>query len=207
LPPSSLDIRDAAPEDLDALIALYEAAFLLSERKPSAAVRAMATDSGYRVRVTRMDGAFAGFAILFRFPGGGLALLEYMAVEPAYRAGGIGQALFRDAAANVARGDTLIVEVEADAEPGQDQADRARRKRFYRRLDCLEVEGLDYRVPLPGDPPLMSLLVWRPPSATLERATLTDWLTRLYRHGYHTPLDDPRLTGMLAALPERSRLI
>ena len=207
MPSSSLDIRDAAPEDLGALIALYETAFLPSERKPSVTVRAMAAHSDYRVRVARVSGAFAGFAILFRFPGGDLALLEYMAVELARRAGGIGQALFRDAVACLAAEEVLIIEVEADAEPGADQADRARRKGFYRRLDCLEVEGLDYRVPLPGDPPLMNLLVWRPPPAPLDRATLTAWLTRLYRDGYHAPADDLRLNGMLAALPARSRLI
>lgn len=201
-----LDIDDAAPEDLDALIALYEGAFLPSERKPSAAIRAMAGHRAYRVRVAKVEGAFAGFAILFRFPGGGLALLEYMAVELPHRARSIGQALFHDAASALAADETLIVEVEADAEPCAEQADRARRKAFYRRLGCLEIEGLDYRVPLPGDPPLMNLLVWRHQSPTLDRAALADWLTRLYRDGYHTPADDPRLVAMLAALPERSPL-
>jgi len=53
----------------------------------------------------------------------------------------------------------------------------------------------------------MNLLVWRPSTSELERATLADWLTRLYRDSYHTPADDPRLTAMLAALPDRSRLV
>ncbi|MBS0297762.1 MAG: GNAT family N-acetyltransferase [Proteobacteria bacterium] len=202
-----LDIRDAAPGDLDALIALYEGAFLPSERKPSAVIRAMASNGAYRVRIARVDGAFAGFAILFRFPGGGLALLEYMAVEPGHRARGVGQALFHDATGAVAADETLIVEVEADTQPCPEQAERIRRKGFYRRLGCLEVEGLGYRVPLPGDPPPMNLLVRRPARGALDRATLSDWLARLYRDGYHTPADDPRLVAMLAALPEHTRLV
>jgi ribosomal protein S18 acetylase RimI-like enzyme len=207
LPPTALIIDAATPADLDALIALYEAAFLASERKPSAVVRAMASDPAYRVGVARQGGAVVGFAILFRFPGGGLALLEYMAVDPEHRAQGIGEALFRDAVSGLDAGVTLTVEVEADAAPHPDQADRARRKAFYRRLGCLEVEGLDYRVPLPGGPPPMNLMVWRPTATEVVGVKLRDWLGRLYRDGYGVGDHDPRFTAMTAGLPARARLI
>ena len=163
----------------------------------------MPGDPRYRFRVAEADGVVAGFAIAFAALED-LWLLEYMAVSPERRNGGLGARLF--AAVRPERG-VLLVETESEREACPERELRVRRKTFYRRLGCREVEGLDYLLPLPGDgpPPLIDILALGAGEA-VALGTLRAWLTAVYVGAYDCTSDDARIGRMLAPLPDPVRL-
>jgi GNAT superfamily N-acetyltransferase len=201
---SAAEIRLPRPEEIDRLCDLYEACIPASERKPTAALRAMAGDPAYDLLAADQGGSILGFAVLRRLAAG-IAVLEYMGVAEAARSAGIGRRLFEAAAA----GGTLLVEVESDAEPGPDLEDRHRRKTFYRRLGCRELAGVDYRMPQLGDepPPPMRLLLHGEAPPAVARDEAVGWLTAIYRDVYGRPAEDPALVAMIAPLPDRIPLV
>ncbi len=152
-----------------------------------------------------------GYAIVRALDDSDAALLEYMAVAPDRRSQGIGQQLFTEAA-NLAAGSSkfLLVEVDSDKLRNDDQADRIRRKMFYRRLGCKEIEGLDYIMPpvstvLPG---AMDVLIHgRQLPPHIERARIRRWLECCYVEVYGLSASDPRIETMVSGLPANVRLI
>jgi hypothetical protein len=149
------------------------------------------------------------FSILFVARAAGVALLEYMATDGAYRDAGLGTETFGE---TLARSDglPLLVEVDSDREAAGDREIRARRKRFYRRCGCLEIEGLAYRLPLPGAgaAPQMDLLV-HPNGARpiISKDRLRQWLETVFVDVYEQRADDSRIAAMLAPLPDPVALI
>jgi hypothetical protein len=80
---------------------------------------------------------------------------------------------------------------------------RIRRKTFYRRLGCRQLEGLGYILPLPGegDPPLMDLLIYRDPAPdVIATDAVRRWLEAIYAEVYDRNSDDPRVDSMLSSL-------
>ncbi len=115
------------------------------------------------------------------------------------RGGGIGAALFEKTAALAGTERTGLVEADA-AHDGL----TARRLRFYARLGCRKIEGLDYLLPLRthGLPPPMLLLAHVSRSTeALMREDLRGYLGRLYAGVYGQAADDPRIAQMLDGLP------
>jgi hypothetical protein len=104
----------------------------------------------------------------------------------------------------------LLLEVDSDREPAADRELRTRRKAFYRRLGCKVLEGLEYVLPLPGQGrvPAMDLLVdsGGEPIDSVPKPLVTTWLREIYTQVYSCPVDDPRLLGMIASLPQNTRL-
>src|SRR4051812_22865440 len=93
MPPADAEPRlglVTAPADsrLDALLQLYQAAIPARERKPAAAVRAMAASARHRVGIAEAEGRLAGFFLLY--VGESLALLEYLATDESLRGRGLG---------------------------------------------------------------------------------------------------------------------
>jgi predicted N-acetyltransferase YhbS len=191
-------VHDPDGARMDGLLAIYEASIAPRERKSAAAVRAMAGSPRHRVATAAEDGEVVGFSLLYL--GEGVALLEYMAVAEARRGRGVGGALYRDAREAVA-GRPLLIEIDSPREPAADQALRRRREAFYRRLGARRLEGLRYRLPLPGEgePPEMDLLV--DGADVVTRAEVADWLRQIYSGVYGCAPEDPRLPAMLASLP------
>ena len=108
------------------------------------------------------------------------------------------------------RGRFLLMEVESDRFPSPEQIDRSRRKEFYRRLGCREIEGLRGLMPpvTREQPPPMEMLVHSEglPEA-IEKERLRRWLAACYEQVYGVAADDPRIEAMLRELPESVRLI
>jgi hypothetical protein len=103
----------------------------------------------------------------------------------------------------------VLLEVDSDREAGEDQQIRTRRLRFYRRLGCLQISGLEYILPLPGvgAPPEMDLMVYStPPLRQVPKSELERWLSTIYRDVYHAAPHDPRIARMLHELPDPVRL-
>jgi GNAT superfamily N-acetyltransferase len=188
-------------------MALYEEAIPASERKSRAQIASMMREPGYRFLAAFVAERLVGFAIVYRFRGERLSLLEYMAVDPAHRSQGIGGQLFR-AALGLSDAETpLLLEVDSDREPSEDHSQRVKRKRFYNRLGCREIAGLNYILPIGQHPPGMNLLVHDPQCHDLDRATVLHWLTLLYVEVYGCSASDPRIAVMAASLPEKIALI
>ncbi len=195
------------------LFAIYAASITLREQKPEAWLRAMVAAPEYRVFIARDAGGVIGFSILFVPPGEGFALLEYMAVAIERRGGGVGAALFRRTVeeATTRGGGALpvVIEVDSDGETSTDQAMRARRLHFYRRLGCATIAGLRYLMPLEGAgaAPEMVLMIHRnardvAPTTPVARGDLERWLKTIYHYVYHVSPDDPRIATMLRPLPD-----
>jgi len=192
---------DAA--EMDALIALYEAAIPFEERKGADAIRAMAQSSTHVVGVAKQEGELAGFFLLFRGPS--VAMLEYLAVAANVQGSGIGSFLYRSAR-EAAGTRPLIVEIESPdghATPAE-QSLRRRRLDFYRRNGCRLLLDIDYILPLPmaGHAPLIALLLDNYQGNTIEARIVAGWLEELYALVYACAADDPRLTQILATIPD-----
>ena len=195
-------VTDPAAPEMEALLAIYEKAIPLHERKGEDAVRAMATSPDHRVEVAIDAGGVAGFSLVW--VGTRVALLEYLAVDQGRRGSGLGAALFcRVAGAS----SPLLLEVEPDGEPGPDQAMRARRIGFYRRLGCRRVEGMAFQLPLPGAETTLDLMVSGYPTATVGRPLLRRWLIDVYVGVYGCAADDPRIAAMLAGTQDPASLV
>ena len=187
------------------LLDLYTAAFPPEERKSATELRTMLHRPDYRFLLAQNGEQVLGFAILFRSETTPIALLEYLAVRPDARGQGIGRWLFEQA---VATTDTtqipLLIEAESDREATLGQAERRRRKRFYRSLGAREVTGLRYLMPQvsTAPPPPMELLLHAQPQPTVvPRTDVQRWLQALYAEVYKQSPEDPSLRGMLEPLP------
>ncbi len=197
-------VNEARSADFEQAWEIYEEALPSGERKPRAAIEAVPEREDYRLFVLRDSGRVVSFAIIFVSPEEPFALLEYMASHKDWRGRGAGGALFRLLVAEIGKR-TLLAEVDSDREAGSDRTMRARRKSFYRRLGCRQVEGLDYLMPVVADtaPPRMDLMLCPPGDALpLKRARLRAWLEEVYAAVYGQALPDPRIDSMMAGVAD-----
>ncbi len=139
---------------------IYVEAIPERERKSKEKLQEMARHADYRFVLAMLGNEVVGFSILFAPVDESFNLLEYIAVDAAYRNAGIGARLLTHTIGLTA-GTPMLVEVDSDREECSDRAVRTGRIGFYRRHGCRRIEGLEYILPLPGegDPPVMDLLV------------------------------------------------
>jgi len=183
------------------LYRIYTESIAAQEQKSRDRIAAMAGRPDYRVLLARRSGRIVGFSVLFLPAGEPFALLEYMAVDPAERSGGVGSELFRRSLPD------RPVLVEVDSDRSGDQAINQRRISFYRRLGCRRAEGISYILPLPGTPPEMDLMIHGAPATDrLSKSELERWLKVIYRDVYGCPPDDPRIARMLEPVADPVRL-
>jgi ribosomal protein S18 acetylase RimI-like enzyme len=193
-------------DDLSKLIEIYQEAIDPSEQKRPAEIAAMLTDPRYVLIVSRTGGAVSGFAISFFPDGADFWLLEYMAVSSSMRGRRVGEAIFHETYRyGLERDQTRIMVLEVD-QPGSStnpNNDTHARFRFYRRVGCRRVAGLDYILPLDTEdtPPAMMLLTYRVPAVeAVTKIQVRHWLTRLFVDVYRKTASDPRLDVMLSPL-------
>ncbi len=198
-------IQDANEPRFPTLYAIYAQSLPKREQKKRTEIEALLARTDYLILTVEDDSRVVSFAIVQISTTAPIALLEYMATEPTRRNSGIGAFVFGDVVRRV--GDRTIL-VEADLERQGDARDlelRIRRKAFYRRLGCRQLDGLAYDLPLPGegDPPLMDLLIFRDPMPkSLATETVRHWLEAIYSEVYRQSPYDPRITRMLNPFQE-----
>ena len=205
-------INSPAEPEFNHLIAIYRASLPISEQKSSEALAAMVQSSGYFFLVAKQQDSVVGFSISLCFHQSNACLLEYMAVSPAHRGQGIGASLFMYTAktGEIAQR-YMLAEVDLDKALSHSRSDESRRKMFYRRLGCREVEGLSYIMPPVSatvQPPAMELLVFKPGLPRfVTKSCLRSWLQSAYTQVYHQAADDSRIDSMVRELPDKIRLL
>lgn len=210
--PASLALQRLHPADevrFGELVRLYEEAFPAAERKPVSVLQHMLAAPGYQFLLALENEMTAGFAIVCLLQGTGVAMLEYMAIEPARRMRGLGRQLVAAIMASLELPKrVLLLEVESDRVPSPDRDTRTRRKRFYRAMGAREVEGLRWLMPTVADapPPPMEWMIFAAAHG-VRREDLRRWISSIYVEVYRQRSDDPRIDEMLAALPPEVRFL
>ena len=205
-----IGIRELSPGDrhaFECIVALYREAIELSEQRPEAELRALLSRHDYQVLAAERDGAVAAFAISYVPSDRDFWLFEYAATLPLERGQGIGARLFRQAGVTAGKGRIGLVEVDSESDGAHEAA--GRRLRFYARLGCRVVRGLNYLLPLRthGVPPPMLLLALAPSGMTnVPRDAIERWLRLLYVDVYYQNADDPRIAEMVRGLPYEVKL-
>lgn len=135
----AIEIRDAGPDDLAAVVAIERASF--GDPWSQASFRSLLQADTSRFRVAMRDGVLVGYAIASRI--GDEAELANLAVDPATRRAGIGALLLDDllATTDTAPAATVYLEVRASNEAaqilyrGRGFEAVGRRKGYYTRPD------------------------------------------------------------------------
>ena len=181
--------------------AIYHDAIELTEQRIETELHKLLLRPDYRFFVARRDGKMIGMSVAYVSTEDYFWLFEYAAVVPEARGASIGAQLFLASRAIAGPGRMGLVEV--DACRGTDA--QARRLRFYQKLGCRRIDGLDYQLPLEafGQPPAMWLLALAAPEiGTLDVNIVERWLRTIYEDIYAKRLDDPRLAQMIDPLPD-----
>ena len=197
--------------EFEGLLRIYFEAHPEGELKPASALARMVERPEYFFLVLMRGAAVAGFSISICFRGSDAALLEYMAVAAEQRNLGLGGLLFKETIECGAIAQRfLLVEVDSDKAASGNRADLVRRKNFYRKLGCREIEGLVYIMPRVSSalPPPLDMLVYKSalPQA-IDKIRIRAWLEDCYSQVYQAPPDDRRIGLMLEPLPGSTRLI
>lgn len=204
-------VSSAEPE-FDALLRIYAGAHPPGELKAASTLVQMIERPEYIFLAAIQGPSVAAFSISICFRDSDAALLEYIAVDPAKRSQGIGAVLFKETAEfEGIAGRYLLIEADSDrlCSPAE-HVDRLRRKSFYRRLGCMEIEGLTYIMPPVSTalPPPMEMLVYRSSLPhSIEKSRIRSWLEDCYSQVYHLPSDDRRIHSMVENLLPDVRLI
>jgi len=199
----SLTIRQLGPGDADTFeraLAIYREVIAPSEQRSEEEIRTLLGRRDYVVLAAEQGGEVVGFAISYVPLAEDFWLFEYVATTPAERGRGAGAALVLHATSLAGEGRVGLVE--ADVDTGHDPVAR-KRLRFYARLGCRKLDGLDYQLPLRthGLPPPMLLLALAPPNvASLSVEAVERWLRLIYIGVYRQNEDDPRIAEMIGSL-------
>ncbi len=192
-------IADACSTAFDQFFAIYEEALPAGERKAREDIAALSKRPDCSILGLARDGEVIAFAIVFASDTAPVGLLEYMATSKALRNAGLGARLFAMALACM-EGRVMLVEVESEREGTADLPLRERRKNFYFRLGCQQVEKLDYIMPMVSEdmPPVLDLL-YHPGGKTLRvtDTMLRTWLEAVYVGVYGRSASDGNIALML----------
>ena len=197
--------NDASFKDF---LRVYTESMPVREQKSTAQISAMLTRLDYKILLLKRNDVTIGFSMVFAPPEESFCLLEYFAVDAAYRNSGLGRLLFLRSVDNVFAKTgqiPVLLEVDSDREPSEDQSIRRRRQQFYRRLNCMRIDNLAYILPLPGEgpPPQMDLMVYfQNKVPVISKMQLQHWLKLIYRDVYDCLDDDPRIIKMLKTVTD-----
>jgi acetyltransferase (GNAT) family protein len=202
-------LKSAADPSFEEFFRIYVESIHPREQKPKSLIAKMTGRPDYRIFLQNEGEDVTGFSIVFAPPREEFCLLEYMAIDSRRRSSGLGGQLFQHTtqAMVTPQGAPLpmVLEVDSDREPSDDQPLRTRRLEFYKRLGCLRVAKLSYILPLAGQGavPEMYLLVHASPELrAMRKSELQRWLAVIYETVYACRPDDPRIARMLVDVPD-----
>ncbi|MGV3658970.1 MAG: GNAT family N-acetyltransferase [Prosthecobacter sp.] len=202
LPQHFVEITDPHSADFERMLRIYEEALPANERKPRSVVEGLVKREDYRVVAVKAAEQLLSFLVVFVSATEDVALLEYLATSPHIRNQGLG-AIMVAKAVELAGMRPLLFEVDSERDEAADSKLCLRRKNFYLRQGCRQIERLHYLMPQVGDtqPPAMDLLYhWKNHSTPPGRELIRCWLRTIYTEVYLRPADDPGIEAMTARL-------
>ncbi len=194
-------LESSDSESFDQFFDIYVEALPVGERKPKANIESLLFRTDYSIFVATDQASVVAFAIVFASQNTPVALLEYMATKKGLRNTGLGKRLFVHALESVGNR-VMLVEVDSERERAADNEIRVRRKNFYIRNGCRQIEGLDYLMPQVSDakPPVMDLLYHAGgDEIDITEQSLKIWLSTLYAEVYNRDKKDRAIAEMLDA--------
>lgn len=201
------------PEDERALTAIYEASFPPDERVPVVELLSSIAAGDRLAWVARLDGTIAGMAMIIPLDGTDVALLEYLAVDPARRSTGIGARLLGAIRAELPEArpgiESVILEVEPPDEGTADErVQRRRRVAFYTAngASAVYTDGR-YRAPALGEEGTRGYDLLAFPLAptggppVIEGDRLRACVAAILRQSYDVAAGDPLVAEVVSGLP------
>ncbi len=187
--------------------AIYLEAFPPSERVPFDRLAARDASGAARVEAVLEGDEVLGIVSLAPLATAGWSHLEYIAVAPGRRGGGIGARIWGTLLDGVrAEGGAVLFEIENPHAPGLAAGERElrlRRARFYTRLGARQLRVPAFAVPDASDaeaPPLAMLLLAAPGRrAAMPAAATRALVADLYRTAYDLEPDHPLPRRALAS--------
>jgi GNAT superfamily N-acetyltransferase len=147
-----LPLEEATPGQRQLARGVYEVSFPEEVRRP---FLELAADPDRAIELALLGESVAGLSVTSWLGSLGWTLLEYLAVAPGLRGGGVGRALWRHVAAQAGYGGArgVVLEIDDPDEPGidaQERAVRLLRVRFWERamVDRIPLEGYVMAHPL-----------------------------------------------------------
>ncbi len=201
-----VEIKDPNGTDFEQFFQIYEEALPANERKSREQVAEFVTRLDYHVLVVKSGEQVLCFLIVFMSLNQEVGLLEYMATARQARNQGLGAEMFKKAA-EIAGERPLLVEVDSEREDSLDREIRRRRKNFYFRSGCQQIEGLNYLMPQVSDskPPVMDLLYyWKGCTTRPSDDLIRCWIKTVYAEVYQRPPDDPGIEWMINRMIKRA---
>lgn len=209
MPPTvpQLELRhlaDCSPAQRDRGREIYEGSFPLRQRGPFAQV--LERGSGYRGQLVLRGGSVVGVCFASVLESIAWWFLEYVAIDPALRGGGLGGEVWRHVreAAAAAGVQGVVLEVEDPDEPGIDAAERevrVRRLRFWERCGPARLPVPNYVVPNVGTVGTEPLVLMAYPAPTaMSGGMLARVVRAVLVEGYALAADDPLVTAALRGL-------
>lgn len=200
-----VEIKDPHSADFEQLYRIYEEALPANERRPRAVVEGLVRRADYHVLAVKSGDRVLSFLAVFVSMKAEAALLEYLATSPHIRNQGLG-ALMVAKAAELAGARPLLLEVDSERDVAAARELCLRRKHFYFRQGCRQIENLHYLMPQVGDtrPPAMDLAyLWKGCDTAPSPGLVRQWLQIIYGEVYARPADDPAIEVMMAGLESR----
>jgi GNAT superfamily N-acetyltransferase len=189
-------------EALDALLAHYVRDFLAAERKSEELLRELLLRGRYRILTVRLQetGACAAYLMGYPVDGGRYFFLDFFAVDPAFRGGGLGGWTLRSLAGLLGV-EGLFFELEIPGEDAPPYEESVRRIGFYERLGAYRLP-VDYALLL-GDGTLFPMYFYYLPftAGRPDRASVEEAIRVTFDHTYGVmPLAFPGWRTTLAEI-------
>lgn len=186
---------------------IYEESFPVRQRTPFDEL--LAADDDYTAEAAVLGDDVVGIAFASSLESVGWHLLEYMAIAPGRRGGGLGGAVWEHVAEGAARAGAsgVVLEVEDPEEHGIDADERQTRERrisFWERCGAGRLPVPRYVVPNlddSGTEPLV--LMASPADAATATPVLAALVRAIYTEAYGLAPDDPLVVTALGTLPSR----
>jgi len=192
--------------------AIYSVSFPESEQKSEEDLLTMLHSPNYTIFTSKIETKTVGFCIIFHSKQTSFYLLEYMAIDATQRNLGLGSKLFLNAIMQTFSNygiKPILIEIDSPEVKSEEQEQREKRERFYKKLGCRKIDTFDYILAIQNHKiaPPMELLVYHSGMQNILKPQLKEWLEDIYTLVYGCAKDDERIDEMLSHVPQILNLI
>lgn len=162
-----LIVTDLSSKEFKAAMEIYKKEFPIEEQISVTQIETLLLRKIYSLIVARHKyfNQVIGFAFIMFNSEPPYVFLDYMAIDPLFQRRGFGTLLFNSIAKmqeNNSLGIMLEFEIPEHAENEEEKIIRKKRERFYLRLGCHVLKGINYRLPRADGEAVPMVLAFRP---------------------------------------------